>query len=185
MLSSKKMKSVLALVLSLAMIFSLAPINAFALSEGKFEYTVENGQATITSYTDETSKGHLTVPDTLGGYPVVAIEYDAFNYASFESISIPESVTKIDNSCFPESVKSIEVAPGNSKYMSEDGILFSKDKTVLVRYPSARAVLNYAVPDGVKVIAYGSFKFAKISNEIRRILYQQLPYSGMVSDLCL
>ncbi|MBQ4527060.1 MAG: leucine-rich repeat protein [Clostridia bacterium] len=52
-------------------------INASAETEGYFTYTVSNGEATITSC-DKSASGIVTIPDTLGGYPVTTIGYNPF-----------------------------------------------------------------------------------------------------------
>ena len=76
----------------------------------EWSFTVSNGRATIgygTSYQSPipaipvTTSGDLTIPSTLGGYPVTSIE----NYAFYEcklltSVVIPEGVTLIGNSAF-------------------------------------------------------------------------------------
>jgi hypothetical protein len=54
-------------------------------------------------------------------------------------------------------LQEIEVAPGNPKYASEGGVLFTKDKRTLVQYPSGREGA-YAVPAGVRNIGNGAFE---------------------------
>ena len=59
---------------------------ARAETEGDYTYTVTDGEATITGFTNYSYSGALTIPSTLGGYPVVAIysplssDYRAFKY---------------------------------------------------------------------------------------------------------
>jgi hypothetical protein len=64
-----------------------------------YTYTITNGEATITGYTG--AGGDVAIPDTLGGYPVIAIGNDAFrDHTSLTSITIPDSVISIGNNAF-------------------------------------------------------------------------------------
>ena len=66
---------------------------------GAYRYIVENGEATITEYVG--TEANVTVPDTIGGKPVVAIGRDAFqDRHSLKSVTIPDSVTRIEFSAF-------------------------------------------------------------------------------------
>ncbi len=74
------------------------------------------------------------------------------------SIEIPNSVTIIDASAFLgcSGLTSISVKSGNTYYSSENGVLFNKDKTTLVRYPIGKQGA-YTIPAGVKYIGLGAF----------------------------
>ena len=84
------------------------------------------------------------------------------NCPHLESISIPASVTKFGKSgnvhysvtygC--SSLKAFNVASGNKKYCSKDGVLFSKNMKILYSCPQAKAG-KYTVPANVKEI-YGA-----------------------------
>ena len=79
--------------LLLATFLLSAPL--FALTEGNFTYEVSNDKATITSFSDSFS-GNLSIPSTLGGYPVTYIGGGAFSgCSSLTSVKIPASVTYI------------------------------------------------------------------------------------------
>ena len=73
---------------------------ASAATYGSLTYTVSNGEATITACNTSAS-GAITIPSTLGGYPVTAIGDLAFCWCeSLTSITIPNSVTSIGGSAF-------------------------------------------------------------------------------------
>lgn len=88
------------------------------------------------------------------------IAKDAFaNGSSLTSISVPGSVTSIGNGAFSgcEILTAINVDAANTTYKSANGILFSKDGTVLLRYPAGKTG-NISIPSGVTSI--GAYAFA-------------------------
>ena len=104
------------------------------------------------------------------GKNVRSIEVSTFNDCEkVESIYIPASVTKIESSAFSGcySLKEIEVDENNENYISEDGILFNKDKTRLVKYPSSREGTTYTVPESVESFGnYEAFGDCKYIEEV-------------------
>ncbi len=76
-----------------------------------------------------------------------------------KSVTLPASLTFMDKEVFKgcDSLERIDVAPGNPNYCSVDGILFSKDMTTLIRYPSNKAGESYTVPDSVTTIGEWAF----------------------------
>jgi hypothetical protein len=68
------------------------------IPEGYY-YTITGGQATITQCMIR-SRTDITIPSTLGGYPVVAIGDRAFQRLLLTSVTIPSGVTSIGNSAF-------------------------------------------------------------------------------------
>ncbi len=77
-------------------------LNAIWISEKTvFEYELKDEKATITKYIGEIRE--LVIPETLGGFPVVAIADKAFYQTSFNkttSITIGENILSIGNSAF-------------------------------------------------------------------------------------
>lgn len=86
----------------------------------------------------------------------------AFCLASVKSVKLSPSVKEIDNLAFSRcsSLKEIRVARRNPFYSSEDGVLFSKDKTILYRYPAAKADTAYYIPSTVKTLVPFAFENA-------------------------
>ncbi|MCL2122402.1 MAG: leucine-rich repeat protein [Clostridiales bacterium] len=82
--------------------------------------------------------------------------------ANITGVFIPDSVTGIiEEKDFPyiynvflgcKGLINITVSENNPIYASQDGVLFSKDKTGLILYPAGR-IGDYSIPDGVKYIA--------------------------------
>lgn len=109
------------------------------------------------------------------------IDYNVFGSCiSLKSITIPESVARIDIGAFCDCPSIIEfiVSPNNKNYCSDDsGILFSKDKTVLVKYTTGSDADTYTVPNSVKRIEPYAFeegtnlKKVKMSEGVKTIGY--------------
>ncbi len=80
------------------------------------------------------------------------------------TVELSESVISMDSNpfygCF--SLKNVIVNENNPKYLSEDGILFNKDKTTLLIYPVGRSESSYEIPTGVTTI--GEYAFNCSSN---------------------
>lgn len=75
------------------------------------------------------------------------------------TITIPAGVVFVGGGAFAgDSVTCFTVDADNMYYCAADSILFSKDKTVLVEYPSGKPGNNYSIPTGVTSI--GDYAFA-------------------------
>ena len=89
---------------------------------------------------------------------------EIFNYA-FEStglkeITIPKQVVSIGTETFSDcpNLEKFNVDAENENYMSEDGILFSKDKATLVKFPAKKETIeNYEIPSSVRTLETGAF----------------------------
>ena len=75
-------------------------------------------------------------------------------------ITIPARLTKIEESTFADcpSLTAFTAAPENNAFSASDGVLFNKDRTVLVRFPAGKPGEIYHVPEGVTEIADSAFE---------------------------
>ena len=109
-----------------------SPPEPAASPESDFTFTPSTG--TITGYTG--SDANIIIPDTIGGVSVAAIGINAFAKSCIESITIPASVSRIENAFYScQNLTSLTVKSGNQNFSSEDGVLYNAAKTTLVRYP--------------------------------------------------
>lgn len=102
-----------------------------------------------------TSLTEITIPAG-----ITTIETDVFfNCTGLSTITLPKSVAMISGGAFSgcSNLASIYVAADNPSFASIDGILYSKDKSTIVRYPSGKTAPSFAIPDGVKMIAPYAF----------------------------
>lgn len=74
------------------------------------------------------------------------------------NIEIPSSVVEFDIMFLYDNskIKSFEVADDNQYYSAVDGVIFSKDLKILMRYPDMKEG-EYIVPEGTTKISLGSF----------------------------
>lgn len=88
--------------------------------------------------------------------------YAFSNCSALIDITIPKTVTDIGVEVFQEcySLNNIFVDSSNASFTSVGGVLFSKDKSVLIRYPSNKSGQTYTVPNEVKEISMGAFEAA-------------------------
>ena len=116
--------------------------------------------------------------DGLFAIQSIAVDYSNFDpyegYAerNITKITVPKSVIFIwDNAFVITSLKDIEVAEDNPAFTSRDGVLFTKDLSVLVKYPSGKEAKEYTLPDETEYIAYGAFSmlYSNVTLELERI----------------
>ena len=126
----------------------------------------------------------VTIPDS-----VTSIGDSAFaGCTGLTSITIPNSVAYIGEDAFSNcrGLTSINVDTENPWYKSIDGVLFSKDETELIQYPTGRKATNYTIPNSVTSI--GSWAFAgctglkevTLGNSVKRIYYYSINFESVV-----
>lgn len=99
-------------------------------------------------------QGKLVLPDSLG-----VVEANSFSGCSGVTELYLGEKTDCDYrqfTCSFKNLQNIYVSEKHPSYVSENGVLFSKDKTVLYAYPGARTG-HYTIPDGVTAIGKNAF----------------------------
>ncbi len=113
------------------------PAGAVIPEESQYTYTISNGEAVITGLVDPdmSSEIHLVIPDTIEGYPVVAIGDNAFlKNENIRSLSFEKttSLREIGISAFSlcTNLEGTLILPGTLIEMgtSENGATFSDTK---------------------------------------------------------
>ncbi|MCR5608444.1 MAG: leucine-rich repeat protein [Lachnospiraceae bacterium] len=85
-----------------------------------------------------------------------------------KELTIPKTVNNVSNICkgsfiSNSSLESIKVDGDNEKFTSVNGVLFSKDKKILMLYPP-KAAENYEIPNGTEIISgYAFYNISSIS----------------------
>ncbi len=82
-----------------------------------------------------------------------------YGCSSLTSIDLPASLSSIRDAAFGAcmSLTSITVADDNTNYLSEDGVLFDKNKKYLICYPACKSETSFTVPASVKNIESYAF----------------------------
>ena len=92
---------------------------------------------------------------------ITEIQDSAFVGCAMKSMTVPASLKAIDETAWGmPNLESIEVDPASKYYKSVDGILFSFDGKTLVKYPQAKTLESYEIPDGVTKISKNAFASA-------------------------
>ena len=88
---------------------------------------------------------------------VTTIEASAFECTNLSEVTIPASVTSIGRYAFSYNpLKKISVAADNPAYSSVDGVLFNKDRSMLILYPP-EGERTYSIPKSVLDISEYAF----------------------------
>lgn len=77
-------------------------------------------------------------------------------FPSLKRLELPATVKKVEIAEI-ENLQEVVVDKGNTEFSTEDGVLFNKQKTVLLSFPRRRDVKEYLIPDGVQQIAEKAF----------------------------
>ena len=97
-------------------------------------------------------------------YTIYSLGNETFNDLKYLlKVNIPYNVTEINTNVFAgcDSLESINIAKNNSKYTSEEGVLYDKNKKNLFKYPSAKANKSFIVPSSLERIENYSFTNTK------------------------
>lgn len=152
------MKKFLAVLSVLCLLVTFLPAAVTAETYENLTYSVTNGKVTITAC-DTSLTGSLTIPATIGGYPVTTIATSAFaDCAGLTAITIGVNVTTIEAAAFSgcSGLSSISVEEGNPVYHSAGNCLIeTSSKTLLV------GCKDSVIPTDGSVTAIGRLAFYK------------------------
>ena len=154
---------------------------AFYFCTDLISVDLSNSLTSISDYAFEgcTSLESVTIPDSvesIGNYAyqgcksmtsvsipdsVVSIGDFAFcGCTSLTSVSLPKSVASIGDYafCYCTSMTEILVDENNQYFTSDNGVLFDKNKTALLAYPTDKNKMSYTIPDTVTSIGTAAFE---------------------------
>lgn len=113
-------------------------ISTSASPAADFTYTATASSVTITGYKGSSSQ--VIIPNTIDSKTVTAVGDKAFGEASqIEYLYIPASIEQIASNAFLrcDGLLEIEVSEDNQFFSSQNGVLYNKDKTILLAFPGA------------------------------------------------
>lgn len=122
-------------------------------------YTVINGVLI-----DKKNKALLRATRTIGdrcnlSREITSIQAYAFERSPLSEVTLPRNLTHLDMNAFSlcENLKRFDIDVHNEHFLTIDGVVHSKDKARLIRFPSGYAGVNYIIEDSVSHIADGAF----------------------------
>ncbi len=154
----------------------LIEVNAQKLNNGILngeipsEYIIKPGTKTIADMAFTDCKGYIEYKDfeNCVGLTSIKLPDGMVNIGNgvfdgctkLASIEIPKSVKNIGNSAFSGciSLTGINVSENNTAYCSENGVLYNKAKTEIMRFPCQKTDTSFTIPNGVTGIANGAFE---------------------------
>lgn len=173
----KNIRKVLAIIMAVAMCFSMFSHTAFAnattVAEGTAGENVtwvltDDGVLTISGtgeintewYAPPWKEYNESITEVVVEDGITKISDTAFCYAeNLVTVSIPSTLTYVSGWAFyvNYALEEINVAEANTAYKSIDGILFTEDEKTLVAYPANKACEEYTIPASVTTIGEMAF----------------------------
>ena len=88
----------------------------------------------------------------IGGYVFCACE-------KLQSVTLPASLEDLGEFVFDycTGLQTINVEEGNKYFASQDGVLYTKNKNALIKFPEGRSAEGFTLPDTVKTLITGAF----------------------------
>lgn len=169
------MKKALSLFLSIVMLLSItAGLNLTAnaqpisvnspnnvknvIARDNYTYSIigENSVKLIRYSVTSTNESNVVIPSTIDGKTVTELGDHFLETESLTPINLtlPENLEKIG---YLPAAKSFYINENNKYFSAVDGVLFNKDKTVLIKYPSCKEATDYTVLSTVKTIGKSAF----------------------------
>ena len=137
-----------------------ADITEIVVDEQNANYCSEDGvlfdkdKTTLIQYPAAKEGASYIIPNG-----VETMSGQAFTFSSLSSVTIPSSLISIEgmNMFASTAISEIKVDAENAYFSSQDGVLFDKEKTTLIKYPCKKADTTYTMPDSVTTIEIYAF----------------------------
>ena len=131
-----------------------------------------DGTCSVTGIGGYTDPDLIMPAESPDGDTVTEIGEFAFEGCEFiETVYLPSGLKKIEKGAFSgcTSLVSFTVDSTNTKFCAVGGVLFSRDKSVLVAYPAMKVGRSYLLSTNVQTI--GAYAFEELTY-LKTILYQ-------------
>lgn len=162
--------------------FSGCNIKEFTVSENNRVYSSLDGvlfnkdKTELVMYPKAKSSQKYVIPNS-----VTSVNDEAFgNCNNLASITIGDNVARMNSLNIGSKLIEYIVTENNTNYSSLDGVLFDKDKTELIAYPTAKVSSSYIIPSSVikikKSVSFNSNLTTINLNNVTGI--EAYPFSG-------
>ncbi len=158
--------SLLIAALVILALLTLLPCSADAEDEefvtvGAFTYELQSYGATVIEY-DDSMGSEISIPPHIEydgiTYDVIEIQFGALEFTEAKSLHIPSTVKTLSHiEYMSRSFEEITVDKDSDYLRSIDGVLYSKDRAEILKYPAAKEGTEYTIPDVVTIIGQGAF----------------------------
>ena len=144
-------------------------LESIIVSDDSYDYTSVDGVLYSKDMTEIRAypggkKGGFVIPETVTSMYGVAeqVFYDCKNLTS---IYIPSGISDVSEKTFflCDSLAEISVSENNPNYSAEDGVLYNKDKTALIRVPNGKTG-DFTLKESVASAGKNSFLSSKLSS---------------------
>lgn len=133
----------------------------FRVAEENTAFTAVDGilyskdMSTLIAYPKQKKDTSFAVPEGVGTIQPAAFSENPY----LTSVTLPDTAQEIQTLAFYNCLALTEITASeeNDSFVSEDGVLYSRDKTTVVAYPMAKSGTSYTIPDGVTAIGAGAF----------------------------
>ncbi len=172
------MKKLLSVLLAAVLLITAMPLGEFSFTaraateytNGYFTYEVSNDRATI-ARVDTSISGDITIPSTLGGYPVTSIGDAAFERCyNLISITIPSSVRSMGDYAFSHCESLTDITIPDSVTSISDYAFYNCISLTSITIPNGVTSIGVSafyycdnltsvtIPDSVTSIGYRAFE---------------------------
>lgn len=111
------------------------------------------------SLSGNTALTELNLPST-----IKKIDSQALRALTIDTLNLPADLEEITFYNDMPNLKSITIAESNTNFVTENGILYSKDKTKIYCYPVAKEGTSFSLPNTVTTIGLYCFAETKITS---------------------
>jgi hypothetical protein len=135
--------------------------SCFSESDSLKSITLPDGLKTIGGIQSCPKLTDLILPDSMENI----ISFAFCGCKSITSIRIPALVKTFDGSCFAGcGIEGYELDSRNPYFTVVDGVVYTKDLSTLVAFPSDFPNKHFNVPDSTRIIGFGAFMESKIES---------------------
>lgn len=144
--------------------------SAELITSGIFSYSLTKDNTACIEDCTETSPD-LVIPEEIDGITVTELGNKAFGSDHdsniYETISLPATINYIGTSnpfMYCGKLREITVDSANESYITEDGVLYTADKKMLIDYPAAKKGESLVIADSVETICVGAVMSTELKN---------------------
>ncbi len=177
------------------------------------KYKLTGNTYSVVGILSTNTRTDIVIPETYNGLPVDTVGYNAFEGATkVKTITLGENITSVGDFAFKGcsalrtinlnkvnsigngafrgcvSLQFVTVSEDNERYSVEHNVLYNKDKTTLVLYPTSNYEYdNFSIPKTVETIRGGAFESEDLQLEVVLIgtNVKEVSYNAFIDCLLL